>query len=210
MLQIQKGWRTTCMTGLRVIAGKAKGRRLRTVPGDSTRPITDRAKESLFNILTPDLPGSAWLDLFAGTGSVGIEAISRGADFVRFIDIQRQAIETIRSNVEATSFQNHAEILRLDAFHALEKVPDRRFDYVYIAPPQYKGLWKKALLAVDRSPGWLVDDAWVIVQIHPVEYEQVQLEHLKELEQRKYGSTLFIFYERSSESVENDRVGGIE
>jgi len=72
------------MSGLRVIAGKARGRRLNSVPGTATRPITDRAKEALFDILAPDVPGSSWLDLFAGTGSVGIEALSRGADFVCF------------------------------------------------------------------------------------------------------------------------------
>ena len=74
------------MSGLRVIAGVARGRKLRAVPGTVTRPITDRAKEALFNILAPDLPGASMLDLFAGTGSVGIEALSRGASFVRFID----------------------------------------------------------------------------------------------------------------------------
>ena len=87
------------MSSLRVISGKARGRRLRTVPGDTTRPITDRAKESLFNILGPDIQGASVLDMFAGTGSVGIEALSRGAARVRFIDQQRQAIDTIRLNL---------------------------------------------------------------------------------------------------------------
>ena len=83
------------MGSLRVISGLARGRRLRSVPGDTTRPITDRVKESLFDILGADVVGSAFLDLFAGTGSVGIEALSRGADFARFIDLHRPAIQTI-------------------------------------------------------------------------------------------------------------------
>ena len=74
---------------LRVISGSARGRRLKSVPGETTRPITDRVKEALFNILGADVQGSEWLDLFAGTGAVGIEAISRGARFVRFVDRNR-------------------------------------------------------------------------------------------------------------------------
>ena len=185
------------MSGLRVIAGKARGRRLRSVPGDATRPITDRTKESLFNILGADLEGSSFLDLFAGTGSVGIEALSRGASFARFLDLQRQAIDTIHANLRETGFTGNADVIRLDAFALLEKPADRVFYYVYIAPPQYKGLWKRALLALDANPSWLSADAWVIVQIHPVENDkQLILHQLCEFDQRKYGSTLLIFYER--------------
>jgi 16S rRNA (guanine966-N2)-methyltransferase len=180
---------------LRVIAGKARGRKLRSVPGDSTRPITDRVKESLFNILGPDIQSSHLLDLFAGTGSVGIEALSRGADFVRFLDIDRQAIATIKANLEVTGFSKQSEVLRLDAFALLERPADRRFDYTYIAPPQYKDIWKRALTSLDSHPDWLVENAWVIAQIHPREYEKLELERLAEFDQRKYGSTLLVFYE---------------
>lgn len=166
------------------------------MPGDATRPITDRAKESLFNILAPDLPGASLLDLFAGTGSVGIEALSRGASFVRFVDMQRLAIETVRANLQSTRLADGAEVLRMDAFSLLEKAPDRQFDYVFIAPPQYKSLWKRAMLNLDSKPGWLSENSWVIVQIHPVEYEALELHNLVEFEQRKYGSVLFVFYER--------------
>lgn len=184
------------MSGLRVISGKARGRKLRPVPGDSTRPITDRAKEALFNILGPDIEGATVLDMFAGTGSVGIEALSRGAARVRFIDQQRHAIETIQANLAATGLQDGAEVLRQDAFAALERQADCRFDYVFIAPPQYKELWKRALLTLDRRTDWLSDDAWVIVQIHPVEYQALALQNLDEFDQRRYGSVLFVFYQR--------------
>lgn len=188
------------MSGLRVIAGKARGRKLRSVPGDSTRPITDRTKESLFNILGGDVQGSSWLDLFAGTGSVGIEALSRGAAFVRFVDLQRQAIDTVRTNLEHTGLMSGSEILRMDAFTLVERAPDRQFDYVYIAPPQYKELWEKAILLLDDQPSWLSADAWVIVQLHPVEYKKLELKHLDEFDQRKYGSTLLVFYEHVPEA----------
>jgi 16S rRNA (guanine966-N2)-methyltransferase len=185
------------MTGLRVIAGKARGRKLKSVPGDTTRPITDRVKESLFDIIGADLSdnqGASFLDLFAGTGSVGIEAISRGANFVRFIDQSRLAIDTIRFNLEHTGLARVSDVIRMDAFTMLDRQPDHNFDYVYIAPPQYKGLWKKALVSLDNNPRWLSEDAWVIVQIHPVEYEPLALKYLSEFDQRHYGSSLLVFY----------------
>jgi 16S rRNA (guanine966-N2)-methyltransferase len=184
------------MPGLRVISGKAKGRRLFSVPGDSTRPITDRTKESLFNILGADIQEAVVLDLFGGTGSVGIEALSRGASFVRFLDLSRQAVETIRKNLEITGFTQAALVSRTDAFHFLIQPPDRQYDYVYIAPPQYKELWKKAVLSLDANPGWLSQGAWVIVQIHPMEYVPLVCQQLQEFDQRKYGSTCLVFYEQ--------------
>ncbi len=183
------------MSGLRVIGGAARGRRLKDVPGDSTRPITDRAKESLFNILGADVQGAAMLDLFGGTGSVGIEALSRGAAFVRFIDLNRQAFETIKANLAVADVSKQAEVLKQDAFHHLQGAPDRAFDYVFVAPPQYKDMWKRALLLLDQQPAWLAEDAWVIVQIHPVEYEALTLQKLEEFDQRTYGSVLFAFYQ---------------
>lgn len=186
------------MTGLRVIGGTARGRRLRSVPGDTTRPVTDRVKEALFNILGPDIHQAAVLDLFAGTGAIGIEALSRGADYVLFNDLNRLPVETVRSNLKEIGFENQAEVLRMDALALLERPARRAFDYIYIAPPQYKGLWKEALLRVDKHLEWLNDDAWVIVQIHPVEYQPLDeasgLQNLVEFDQRSYGSTLLVFY----------------
>lgn len=184
------------MSGLRVIGGKARGRKLRAVPGESTRPITDRTKESLFNIIGADIINSSFLDLFAGTGSVGIEALSRGADFVLFVDNNSNAIQTVRSNLVSTDLVASSQVIRMDAFKFLEGEPSRSFDYIYIAPPQYKELWKRALLILDAKPEWLSADGWVIVQIHPVEYEDLQLQHLVQFDQRKYGSTLLVFYEK--------------
>ena len=184
---------------LRVIAGKAKGRKLRSVPGDTTRPVTDRAKEALFNILASDVIDSHWWDLFAGTGAIGIEALSRGASFVRFTDSNHAPIETIRFNVEHCGFTKQSEIHRGDAFTFLSKSPDAQFDYVYIAPPQYKDMWEEALELADEYIGWLSEDGWVIVQIDPKEYKALSLENLEEIEQRKYGSTLLVFYSRKEQ-----------
>lgn len=187
------------MPGLRVISGVAKGKRLRSVPGDTTRPITDRVKEALFNIIGRDIEKASFLDLFAGTGSVGIEALSRGAGLARFVDNHPRAIETIRRNLEITNFLHNSQIHTGSVFDLLRHEPDERFDYIYIAPPQYKGLWKRAILQVDANPAWLSEDGWVIVQIHPIEYQDLgaslELHHLKEFDKRKYGSTYLVFYQ---------------
>ena len=189
------------MSGLRVIAGTARGHKLHSVPGDTTRPITDRTKESLFNILGGDIQGASFLDLFAGTGSVGIEALSRGALFAQFLDINHNAIRIVHSNLGMTGLNNRADVLRMDAFLFLQSEPDRPFDYIYIAPPQYKELWKRALVELDSHPGWLSPDAWVIVQIHPKEYLSTILVNLAEFDQRRYGSTMLVFYERSQPEI---------
>ncbi len=181
---------------MRVISGVAKGRKLRSVPGTSTRPITDRVKEALFNILSADVLDSVWLDLFAGTGAVGIEALSRGAAFVRFNDRHPLAIKTIRENLRLTGLADRAEVTRLDAFTLLKQPPDRVFDYVYIAPPQYKDLWARALVTLDDFPDWLAEDGWVVVQIHPREWHPLELDALRLFDQRRYGSTWLLFYEK--------------
>jgi 16S rRNA (guanine(966)-N(2))-methyltransferase RsmD len=179
----------------RIISGKARGIRLRMVPGDITRPITDFVKEALFNILNEDVVDSAWLDLFGGTGSVGLEALSRGASFCRFIDMNRPAVETIKANLDLTRLKVSAQVVQADAFQYLVRPPDRKFDYIYIAPPQYKGLWERAISLLDTHPAWFHTESWVLVQIDPLEYVQPVLTHLIEFEQRKYGNTLLIFYE---------------
>jgi 16S rRNA (guanine966-N2)-methyltransferase len=187
------------MPGLRVISGKARGFRLRSVPGDTTRPITDRVKEALFNIIGPDIVGSSFLDLFAGSGSVGIEALSRGAALVVFIDINRLPIDTVRGNLKLTGLGEKARVLRQDAYSYLADEKNTSFDYIFIAPPQYKAMWKTALLAVDDKPGLLSFDGWVIVQIHPVEEKilgEGELKNLEMFERRNYGSTAVLFFHR--------------
>ncbi len=181
---------------LRVISGTAKGRKLKSVLGDTTRPVMDRVKESLFNILAGDVLDSNWWDLFAGTGAIGIEALSRGAAFVKFTDMNRMPIETIKDNVGICKFTAQADIRRGDAFTMLAGTADKQFEYIYIAPPQYKKMWSEALKLVDDNMEWLTEDGTVIVQIDPTEYEEIELHNLVEGEQRKYGSTLLVFYDR--------------
>jgi len=180
---------------MRVIAGSARGRKIKSVPGDSTRPITDRVKESLFSIIGSEIQDSNFLDLFAGTGSVGIEALSRGAKAALFIDVDRKAVKTVNANLEVTKLTDCANVIRGDALSILEEPAIDQFDYIYIAPPQYQGVWKTALELVDIHRDWLSPDAWVIVQIHPREVEKLELNYLVEFDRRNYGSTLLIFFQ---------------
>ncbi len=178
---------------MRVIAGKAKGHRLKAVPGSGTRPITDRAKSALFSILGDDVVGCRFLDLFAGTGQVGIEALSRGAAEAVFVERGGVALRTIRENLAHTRLEASARIVRADVFAFLAGVPEP-FDYVYIAPPQYQGLWAETLRVLDAHPDWLAEDGWAIAQIHPREYEELLLDHLALFDQRIYGSVMLCFY----------------
>ena len=182
------------MAKIRVIAGEAKGRKLRMVSGGGTRPISDRVKEALFNIIGNDVRESRWLDLFAGTGSVGIEALSRGAESAIFTDTSKRAVETIQENLTLTRLNQRADIQRIDAFKYLAEKPQASFDYIYIAPPQFAHLWSKAVLVIDGISEILNRDGWVIAQIHPKEYEDLVLNELFEFDHRRYGNTLLIFY----------------
>ena len=179
---------------MRVISGSAKGRKLIPVPGTGTRPITDRVKEAVFNILRVGLVDATFLDLFAGTGSVGIEALSRGAASAVFVDKSRKAIGTVRKNLAVTGLAEEARVVQMDAFRFLEQVDSSTaYDYIYVAPPQYHELWAKTLLALDQKP-LLSEDGMIIVQIHPKEFHDVALTRLALLGERRYGSTAIIFY----------------
>lgn len=181
---------------MRVISGRARGRRLKKVPGDTTRPIMDRVKENLFNILGNTVIGTRWLDLFAGTGQVGIEALSRGAAEVVFIDNVRAAIRTIQDNLRLTRLSDGAQVLQVDAFAYLAQPPDSPFDVIYVAPPQYRELWIEVMQVLDKQPAiYLTDGGIVVVQIDPKEYSELELENLMLYDQRRYGNTELCFYE---------------
>lgn len=191
------------MGELRIIGGKARGRRIRSVPGDTTRPITDKVRQALFNIIGSDIQGASLLDLFAGTGSVGIEALSRGAESVCFVERSRKPVAIIRENLKSTGLEVGALVIQTDAFAFLERQVDYAFDYIYIAPPQYKSMWSRALHFLNEHMEWLSEDAWVIVQIHPIEYhpidETMPIHNLVEFDQRHYGSTLLVFYRKATD-----------
>ena len=150
---------------MRVIAGTAKGFRLRAPAGDATRPTLDRLRETLFNILMPQLPQSRFLDLFAGSGANGIEALSRGAATAVFVDQAPECIQVIRENLEHTRLGDRAEILACDYIRALSMLAERKqkFDLIFLDPPYQAGLTGEALRAIVKGD-LLEKDGWVIVE----------------------------------------------
>jgi 16S rRNA (guanine(966)-N(2))-methyltransferase RsmD len=165
------------------------------VPGDSTRPITDRVKENLFNILGDWVIGTYWLDLFAGTGQVGIEALSRGATGVDFVDNSAAAIRTIHSNLRHTRLEAGSKVVRSDAFVYLDKGNYRPYDAIFVAPPQYQEIWLRVLKHIDNEViSILSTNSQVIVQIDPSEFVDEKLTMLHLQDQRKYGRTMLCFF----------------
>jgi 16S rRNA (guanine(966)-N(2))-methyltransferase RsmD len=194
---------------MRVVGGSARGRKLLLVPGQGTRPILDRVKTALFDILRPDLSGMRVLDLFAGSGSVGIEALSQGAEFCTFTEQDHRAAVTIRKNLEITGLSNRSEVLQTDAFSYL-KTAKKQFDLIYVAPPQSKNLWIRAMHQLGERPELLsrgtdptsdLSSGLVIVQIDPREYQRLDLGIIQETRQKRYGNTMLVFYKLSSSTA---------
>lgn len=180
---------------MRVIAGQAKGKQLKLVPGEGTRPVSDRVKEAVFDILVQDVPGSRFLDLFAGTGAVGIEALSQGAAEAILVEKARKAIRVIRDNLQITGLSSRAVVVHQDAFKYVP-IAQGPFDIIYVAPPQYQGLWSRALQAIDEHP-ILAANGVIVAQIFPKEFEPLALRHYALSDQRQYGSTMLCFYEHA-------------
>ena len=134
---------------MRVITGSARGRRLKELEGLETRPTTDRVKESMFNILQFDIEGSRVLDLFAGTGQLGIEALSRGAAAAVFVEQRRDAAALVRDNLRLTGLADRARVVNGEALAYLASAGER-FDIILLDPPSAAGLWKPVLEAVSR------------------------------------------------------------
>lgn len=135
-------------------------------------------------------------DLFGGTGSVGIEALSRGALSCLFLDLAPQAVKTIKKNLQTTHVLERASVRQMDAFQFLKNSSGSIFDYIYVAPPQYKGMWMKALELINANPQIISEDGWVIIQIDPTELIEVNYPNLTEFDRRRYGSTVLLFFNK--------------
>lgn len=133
---------------MRVIAGTARSMPLKTPAGRDTRPTTDRIKETLFNILQTDLCGSVFVDLFSGSGAIGIEALSRGAKICYFVENDARAAECIRENITFTKMTDRAVLLKSDVFSALHQIPEKEADLIFMDPPYEQGLEARVLEAL--------------------------------------------------------------
>ncbi|GAE29128.1 16S rRNA (guanine(966)-N(2))-methyltransferase RsmD [Halalkalibacter hemicellulosilyticus] len=180
---------------MRVISGLKKGLSLKAVPGSSTRPTTDKVKEAIFNIVGPYFDGGSGLDLYAGTGGLGIEALSRGMDNVIFVDQNKKAISIIKDNLQHCSFSENAEVYRNDANRALKALikRERSFDLIFLDPPYaQQQLANELSIIVDfhliRENGMIVCESGLGTTMP---------EHLSTLErvrQEAYGDTLITIY----------------
>jgi 16S rRNA (guanine966-N2)-methyltransferase len=138
---------------MRVIAGIHKGRQLKAVPGKNTRPTTDKVKEAVFQIMGPFFQGGQALDLFAGSGSLGIEALSRGMDFCVFVDKHPKAIQTIRENTSMLKLEAQIEIFRAEAYRAISAAAKRglKFDLIFLDPPYSKFSYPELLDTIKKE-----------------------------------------------------------
>lgn len=150
---------------MRVIAGKARRINLKTAEGTGTRPTTDRIKETLFNILQPELPGARVLDLFSGSGALGIEALSRGAEYCVMAEKDPRALACIRSNLDATRLAGSARVMGTDVFAAIRRLSgeEAAFDLILMDPPYGKGLETEALRALAGS-GLVGDSSLIVIE----------------------------------------------
>ncbi|HEY4602397.1 MAG TPA: 16S rRNA (guanine(966)-N(2))-methyltransferase RsmD [Cerasibacillus sp.] len=186
---------------MRVIAGKYKGRGLQSVPGQMTRPTTDKVKEAIFHMLGPYFDGGRCLDLFAGSGSLGIEALSRGMDEAIFVDKHVKAIQTINHNLKALKVTEHVEVYRNDAFRALKAIHKRdlTFQLILLDPPYKKGNYL-LLLETITSMQLLAKDGYIYCEHDVKEHLPQELNGLFQIKQHHYGDTSGItIYSRGNE-----------
>jgi len=179
---------------MRIISGTSKGRKLVTPKRYSLRPTSDRVKESLFNILGSEIQGKVVLDLFAGTGNLGIEALSRGAKRVIFVEKGRQALRLIKTNIDQFGLADRSEILPRDVNRAIGILKQREecFDLILMDPPYEKGLIQRTLMKLNTHPIYHGDSILVIEH-----NRREPLPHIPEgwnlVRQQKIGDTLLSF-----------------
>ena len=150
---------------MRVVAGSAKSLKLKTIEGMETRPTQDRIKETLFNMIQYDIPGSTFLDLFSGSGGIGIEALSRGAKEAYFVEKAKPALRCIRENLRYTKLDKKAQVLATDVNSAIRQLETKNvtFDHIFMDPPYKKGFEEEVLSIIDRS-SICTEDTVVIVE----------------------------------------------
>ncbi len=150
---------------MRIITGKAKGVRLATLPGDAVRPTTEMAKEGVFSAIQFDLAGKSFLDLFAGSGQMGLEAISRGASFCTFVDSSEDSLKVVRRNIEKTGFSSQSKVLRSEYGEFIKSSSKRGlfFDYIYCDPPYDKDLTAELIKRILKA-GLLIPGGLLMVE----------------------------------------------
>lgn len=180
---------------MRIIAGTVRGTRLKMVPGTHVRPTADRVKESLFQVIGPRFDGDDILDLFAGTGALGLEALSRGAKQAILVDQSKSSLETIRANVEATKMTDRVEIIRRDARAAIRMVKKRglQFDIIFLDPPYLENLLHPVMKLIVKEE-LLREDGILVAEYPSREQMSEKVEGLVETRRLDYGDTAISLY----------------
>ena len=184
---------------MRIISGKAKGTKLYTLEGINTRPTLDRVKESIFNIIQYNLQDAIVLDLFAGSGAIGLEMLSRGAQKAILCDKSAEAIKIINKNIQKTHMEEKAQVYNLDYESCIEKVQNKKFDIIYIDPPYNTNFIVKSLqLIIEKSI--LQKDGMIILETDDEERILKEIENIEVTikDKRKYGRAVIIFLNKKT------------
>ena len=177
---------------MRVISGKARRTALVTPKGQATRPTADRIKENLFNIISPLVPDARFLDIFCGSGAIGIEALSRGAKEAVFIDISKDAIQATRSNLTRTRFEEYSKVLKAHALEAIHGLKHSSFDIIFMDPPYGSGL----LATSAQAASTLLSGEGILITEIGLDESLLSTESLVMYDERAYGNTRLVFYKR--------------
>ena len=194
---------------LRIISGERKGRVIQTLEGINTRPTSDRVKESLFNILMLMLPNSSILDLFSGSGNLGLESLSRGAKDAVFVEKNSAALKILRQNCKTLDYLDRAQVLPYDVIRAINQLSkeDKSFDIVFMDPPYDKGFEVPTILSLDEAD--LVKEDGIIVVEHLYENHLPHtVGRFVQYDMRKYRGTAISFYRKESYLNENRSLPG--
>lgn len=182
---------------MRVIAGKARRLQLKTPEGFDTRPTTDKSKETLFNILNPYLANSDFLDMFSGSGAIGIEALSRGAKYAAFVENNKAALDCIKANLHFTKLEENAEVLTYNALEAIRilEISGKVFDVIFIDPPYNQMLEKEVLLSLQNSNIIYCDTIIVVEASLKTDFDYIDDTKFRIFKKKEYKTNQHVFIE---------------
>lgn len=181
---------------MRVIAGRARSMPLKTPKSNNTRPTTDRIKETLFNVIQSEVPGSVFIDLFSGSGGIGIEALSRGAKKCYFVENEKEAIACITDNLHFTKFENESVLMKSDVFGALPMISEKEVDIIFMDPPYEAGYEENLLMSLSRM-SYVTNQTLLILEADILkDFSFVSQYGFEIIKQKKYKSNQHVFLKR--------------
>ncbi|MCL2376665.1 MAG: 16S rRNA (guanine(966)-N(2))-methyltransferase RsmD [Defluviitaleaceae bacterium] len=184
---------------MRVISGIARGTSLFPPHGEKTRPTSDFVKENLFNIIMDDVRGTNFLDLFAGSGAIGIEALSRGAIHATFVDISQKCVDLTKRNLEKTRLKEKATVMKGDAASTIKKLAGQKFDIIFLDPPYDESLANKTLQKIYN--GDIMEEEGYIILEMDRSVDTPKIDGLITFKEREYSSTKLVFLEKAQGEI---------